>query len=187
MQIDPSQPRYQLTQTLEGLQIEIPARRQWLLIIFLSVWMCGWAVGEVTVIRQLTLGDGGEDDWFLMIWLAGWTVGGAWACLSILWPLFGKELITLGSGGIDYRVQLLGFGRNRSYASTHISGLRPVDFSSSWFGNQAMMQPPFFSPPIGPIAFDYGADTIRIARSLTEAEARILMATLRQRLPAALF
>lgn len=187
MPLEPAAPRYQLEQTIDGLRIAIAARRNWFMILFLSAWLGGWTMGEVSAIGQLASGNAEGNHLFLVFWLAGWTLGGAWAMTTLLWSLFGKEIVTVGSAGIAYRVEIFGLGRTRSYASNHISGLRPADFTSGGIMNPASTAPPFFGEPSGPIAFDYGADTVRLGRSLTEAEARLLMTKLRERLPAPLF
>lgn len=49
-------------------------------ILFLTFWMCMWAVGETTVLREILSGNGGG---FLIVWLAGWTLGGVFCALTI--------------------------------------------------------------------------------------------------------
>lgn len=49
-------------------------------LLLLLAWMCGWALGEVSVWRAILSGNGGG---FLIVWLAGWTVGGVFCAATI--------------------------------------------------------------------------------------------------------
>ena len=59
------------------------------------------------------------------------------------------------------------------------------EFSFDFFRNQRAAMPPLFGAGMGPIAFDYGQRSFRIAPSLDEAEARSLITILAERLPRA--
>jgi len=188
MHLDPALPRFQIEQTINGTQITIAAQRNLLVLAFLSVWLCGWLFGEITVASQLINADSATGpDLFNLIWLIGWTLGGAFALTTVLWQLCGKESVTISSDALLYRVHLLGIGRNRSYAMNHINGLRAVAYETSIFSNQAAMKPPFIGATTGPIAFDYGAQTMRILPSMNEGEARILIGKLKERIAARVF
>ena len=50
---------------------------RYLIILFLSFWLCGWFVGFVSAGKQIITGDGPTG--FLAFWLVGWTVGGLFA------------------------------------------------------------------------------------------------------------
>ncbi|HZV67344.1 MAG TPA: hypothetical protein VFG03_20860 [Telluria sp.] len=184
MHVEPALPRYQLERTPGGIRVAIPARRNWFVILFISVWLVAWAFGERSAIEQLTDPQKPSQGAFLFIWLIGWTLGGAWALLSVLWQMFGKEIIIVEHGVIVHSADILGIGRTRSYAANQVTRLRAVDYTSSMRSNQAAWKPPFFGAAAGPIAFDYGARSIRIAPSLDEAEARLLVPKLTERLPA---
>ncbi len=188
MQIDPNVPRFQIEQTIEGIRIAIPSRRNIFVLAFLSLWLCLWFSGETMAISQLTAADATSGpDLFLYFWLIAWTLGGGFALITLLWQLVGKEIVTIGNGALVYRVQIFGIGLDRSYAQTHITGMRTVEYVTSYFSNQSAIKPPFFGAVTGPIAFDYGARTMRILPSMDEAEARILLSKLKQQMPASVF
>ncbi|MGB9593008.1 MAG: hypothetical protein ACPL7R_02580, partial [Anaerolineae bacterium] len=68
-------PRYAVEDTFTALRITIPARRNWLLVLFLGFWLGGWATGEVVVGALLLRGqtpDVGEGAGmlFMAFWLA---------------------------------------------------------------------------------------------------------------------
>lgn len=184
MHVEPALPRYQIEHTASGIRVAVPARRSWFVILFLCVWFAGWIFGETSAISQLTDPQKKSADAFLFIWLIGWTLGGGWVLLTVVWQLFGKEIIMVEQGAIAHRAEILGIGRTWLYATNQVTHLRAVEFSSNMLSKQAAWKPPFFGDMGGPIAFDYGARSIRIAPSLDEAEARLLVHKLQGRLPA---
>ncbi len=45
-------------------------------IVFFSLWLCGWAVGEWFAIHAIVTNKfGGFDTLFMGVWVAGWTFG----------------------------------------------------------------------------------------------------------------
>lgn len=182
-QMQPALPRYELEQTPNGLSIVVPARRNLFVIVFLCAWLGGWAIGETSALSSLFNNETNRAGGFLSFWLIGWTLAGAWAVTTVLWQLFGKELITLTPGTLNHRVKILGFGRTRSFATSHITRLRAVDVVAPTFLRQRAYMPPFFREGDGPLVFDYGAKTIRMGQSLDEAEAHQLLARLNALLP----
>lgn len=108
------------------------------LILFLSVWLCGWAFGEVAVIGALShlFGFSGQTNvppalrdfssgaaavslsvfTFLLLWLTFWTVGGVAAIGTVLRTAFGRDLFTFqGDRWIVWRgVGPFGFEREFS-------------------------------------------------------------------------
>ena len=104
-----------------------------------------------------------------------WTLSGA-LCLYIwLWMIAGKETISLQSGILTIKLTLLGWTRVREYELQHISYLRvdPEPYDSE--GPRLAAVYPFRT---GPIAFEYGAKTIRFADGVSEAEADQILAEL---------
>ena len=183
MHISPEEPKFRLTSTVDGLQAVIPPKRSWFAIPFLTLWLCGWAFGEFQVIEQLLSPSEKTPVGFLALWLTGWTLGGIAVICTILWQLAGRELVTVSSSFLIHRVEALGLGRTRIYAAEKIKAFRATDFASGGLQNQQGMIPPFFGPGIGPVAFDYGAKTIRLAPSMDEAEAKVLVRELARGLP----
>src|SRR5215471_10799082 len=93
---------------------------------FLTVWLCGWAVGEwfglrlfASMVRTL-LGWSVLGPWlpplsgrmpsgvalpffivFVTLWLTLWTVGGIGAFLQIMTLLFGRDVVRWGPDGLE--------------------------------------------------------------------------------------
>lgn len=104
--------------TPQGLVINIPAAKNWFLILFVGFWLCGWAFGEVSVIHQLATGKTNGSGLFLIGWLGAWTVGGCFFISMWLWSIAGHEIISLTPTSLAIRRDILGFGRSREYMTS---------------------------------------------------------------------
>ena len=163
--------------TPEGLVINIPAAKNWPITLFIGLWLCGWAFGEVSVIHMLATGKTlGRGSLFLFGWLGAWTVGGYLAISLLLWSIAGHEIISLTPVSLVIRRDTLGFGRSREYDLPSVKKLRiagsPINYG--WTSpSQSMLG--------GTIAFDYGSKTFRFGGGLDEAEASQLIERLKSR------
>jgi hypothetical protein len=162
-----------------GLVINIPAAKNWFVILFVGFWLCGWAFGEVSVIHELATGKArGGVSLFMIGWLGAWTVGGCAAISFWLWSIAGHEIVSLTPTSLAIRRDILGFGWSREYDLPSVKNLRidTTDVNSRF--NRG------FSPQMrfgGTIAFDYGAKTFRFGGGVDEAEASQLIELLKSR------
>lgn len=178
--VAPANPRATTAETSSGLEIVVPAKKNWIIILFLGLWLCGWAMGVVVVATQFLSHDmPSEASVFLTVWLVGWTLGGAFALLVCCWSLAGKERMLLSSDRITLKREIFGWGRTREYELVHVRSLRasqspynPADFRSGFR---------FWGIGGGSIAFNHGSKTIRFAAGLDEAEAQSLVTRLLDR------
>jgi hypothetical protein len=174
-------------------RVSIPARRNLFVILFLGAWLGGWYFGAASALHQLTSSAGDGQKGFLYFWLAGWTLGGFFAVGVLLWTLFGREIIELRHDALVHRRSLLGLGRTRAYDLGAVKDLRLAP--TSWrigelsFSKLLDGKGPkpdfhrageFWGVSGGPIAFDYGARTIRCGAGVDEAEAKIILAELQR-------
>ena len=183
MEMVPQAARFRSDVTPDGYRVVIPARRNWFVLIFLCAWLGGWVFGELSASDELFRGGDKTPIGFLSFWLVGWTVGGIFAAATLLWQLAGREVIAVNSSILSYRAEAFGIGRTRLFRAPDVKNLRATDYAISTFGNQRTWYPPIIGSGFGPVAFDYGARTFRIAPSLDEAEARMLVGELSARLP----
>jgi len=183
MFVKPPSARHTQTEQAGGLAIRIPSRRNIFLFAFLSLWLCGWLAGEIAAPYAFFTAAHKEPGGaaFMLFWFCGWTVGGAFALYAWLWQLKGCQIITVSPDALSIRHELFGHGRTKHYDVSQIRHLRiapltydPADYRSAtafWgFGG-------------GAIAFDYGFRTFRFGAGVDEAEARIILETIVQRLP----
>lgn len=185
MQVTPESSRVQLTHTPEGLQAAVPAQRSVLALLFLLVWLGAWCFGEMQAIGQLFDPGDKTPSAFLALWLAGWTAAGLGAVGTLVWQFAGRELLTVNASSLAHRIEMLGLGVTRTYDAASIKALRATPDGGGSFARQQAWMPPFFGPPRGALAFDYGSRTIRLLASMDEAEAKALVPQLAARLPAA--
>ena len=181
MRVAPSERQSTVSQTPEGLLISIPSRRNIFLVLFLCLWLVGWGFGEIAACRELFDPQKNTADLFLAVWLTGWTLGGGAALYILSWMLAGREVVALRPDALVNRRILWGFDRAREYDLPQVKNLRvaPLVWNpSDW--NGALQ---FWGIGGGPIAFDYGAKTIRIASGIDEAEARLIVNELKSRYP----
>jgi hypothetical protein len=183
VKVEPSQPRWRLEEGAGSLTFVIPARRHWLVLLFLSLWILGWAIGELLVPARL-LGRSREagENLFMVVWLVAWTLGGLVAIYLWLWNLAGREIVTVREGTLAIRRAIDGLGRSREFDAAHIEGLRVA--SQLWNPWDPASRLRFWGVGGGTIAFDYGATTYRFGGALEEAEARQMVARLARALPA---
>ncbi len=96
-----------------GLGIIIPSKRQYFVLAFSSFWICAWTVGGISTISALLNTDEPlTAQTFVLFWLGGWALGWFSVATTILWQLFGKEVIIITSGAITiYKRLIFGFGK----------------------------------------------------------------------------
>lgn len=175
-----SDSRITIADTAEGLRIVMPCRRSLFVIGFLAFWICGWGVAEFMVAKQVVTGDAPPDgELFMLVWLGVWTLGGGVAIYAWLWQLMGKEMVVMRGQTFKIRLDIGGFGLDKEYDLVQMRDLRvgpivlsPVNVSSS-------LQ--LWGVGGGVIAFDYAGRTYRFGAGLDEAEAKQVMAAIKQR------
>ena len=118
--------------------LSIPTKRNFFLLVFLPAWLVGWAMGWGAAFSQLTSSSAkGPPELFLVAWLVAWTAGGVFAIWALAWSLAGREVVTLRPHELVIARKVLGLGRARQYAISHVANLRvapegynPFDFRS---------------------------------------------------------
>jgi hypothetical protein len=166
----PSKERAIISTRPNGLEIVIPSKKNIFLILFLSAWLVGWAVGEVSVPTQFIKGVKDTSALiFLSAWFIAWTIGGGFTIYIWLWNISGKERITINNLSLIVKRELFNHGREKEYEITHISNLRVSAQPFNPFNFSASLQ--FWGVGGGVLAFDYGARTYRFGSGVDEAEA----------------
>jgi hypothetical protein len=167
--------------------------------LFLLMWLCGWAVGEVLVIGMLgnslvqSLG-GGENFFagqniFLLFWLLFWTLGGGFALYTVAMQLAGREVIEVGHESIKIAKKAFGLGFGKTYNAINIDNLR-VDESLPQFANALAQLPPVVArfgqgavTAGGALVFEYGGTSVHFGIGLSLDEARSLLEDIVRRYP----
>lgn len=173
--------RSNISDTPDGLTISIPSGKNWFIIIFLTIWLAGWIVGEITAPLSLFWAEDPGDRFFTITWLIGWTIAGSFFIFVWLWSIFGKEIITVNSVYLVIKRDILGWGKLRQYQVSHIKDIRVSTFFSFPWSFESSMQ--FWGIGGGLIAFDYGPRTYRFASGVDEAEAKEILKSIFNRFP----
>lgn len=164
--------------------ILVQKERSIFLMLFLPVWLTGWAVGEFFALRELlVVGDSKTPKSFLTIWLVGWTIGGLLAGVSWLWNTFGDEKVFIQS---DLLTCDKGVGRFRRKQSVNINDIIEVRFSPP------VVKPMSFSSNLQQWGIGNGSivitttniQVIRFGRALEEIETQPIIDEIRRQLAA---
>jgi hypothetical protein len=163
-----------------GLEIVIPAKRNWFITLFIGAWLCGWLVGEIMAPTSFLLGarDAGTR-LFIVAWFVMWTIGGGFAIYIFLWSLVGRERVLVSSSLLTIKREVFGLGRLREYELAHVSDVRVSPRTYNPFDFRSGLQ--FWGVGGGAIAFDHGAATVRFGAALEEGEAKSIVARMRSR------
>ena len=171
-----------VTESVDGLAVSIPAKRNLFVLVFLTFWLIGWAFGEVTVpLQLLNPQEPNVPTTFLLAWLGMWTIGGGAAISIWAWMQFGQERVVLGSTALVIGRRVSGMTRSKEYdlsAATNLQ-LSSIGPTHSGAGSKNL----FSGIAGGALQFDYRSKTIRFGAGLEEAEAKRICAQLIKRRP----
>lgn len=176
--VSPSSGRAKITDRGADLQIIIPSKKSFFLILFLTAWMGGWVMGENFAVRSLFHPKGESQlDYFLWFWLIGWTIGGAFALLGLLWLVAGREILTISNSRLVLERRIFALGTKREYEISSVKSIR-VNPNEGLYANRSAAG--MFGINSGSIAFDYGMKTVRFG-AVDEAEASHIIEQLKNR------
>lgn len=160
--------RTKVTPIESGLELEMPARRSVSSVAFSSLWLVIWAVIGCFFISHR--GGGGDDSiGGSLAMLLLWSALGAPAIFAWLWNVAGKERLCLSPDRISFRLEMFRMGIGNHYDPSLVLNFRAVDVPSTtatWFWTA-----PVTIAAGGPLAFDYGARTVRFGAGIDYAEA----------------
>jgi hypothetical protein len=165
----------------DRMEVVIPGKKNYFLLVFFSVWLFGWFFGETTT--AASIGNDTGPDLFLLVWLTGWTLGGIFVFSTILFMLLGKEVIEAGQGVISIHNKALFFLSPKVYDLNEVKHIRAAEEFSMYHGfqfgrRQNGLRSTFNS---GTVKFDYGLKTVKFGNDLDEAEARYIIERLKDK------
>jgi hypothetical protein len=183
MTVTPPGRRSATRRTPEGLEISIPAKRNIFVFTFLFPYLIGWGIGEATFVGILFNGTSDVPHLLVGAWVAFWTFSGGVALYVWFWMLKGREILALQPDVLIVRREIWGVGQgeSREYLLRHLKNLRVASNTGNpldWTGSLQS-----WGLRGGPVAFDYGSQTIRVANGVDESEAREILRELKQQYP----
>lgn len=103
--VQPFPMRSQVSEASGDLLISIPPKRGWV-VLFFMVWLTFWTYAGIqtgqNLIKHFSL--------FSSIWMVGWAFGELWASYAILYSLAGRETILANSETLTRTTKILGVG-----------------------------------------------------------------------------
>ena len=187
--IEPYKPRAKIAEAGNALQIEIPfcpkGFMAWLMwSLFTTFLLAAWFA--LVVILAIFMKAPTQDKppflftaVFVMVWLFVTLVfSGAWLQMT-----FGREIITVTLQ--ELTLWRRPFGQQRRYRLAEVKNFRVLEDVFSVFPVWYFWPMWYFwwvgYPFAGVLAFDYGAGTVRFGANLDPAEARQIVALLKER------
>lgn len=171
--VETSESRITIRESLDGLGIYNPARRNVAVILFLMLWLAGWSFGECFALSQILRGGNVVASAFLLVWATFWTLGGLGALAVLLWNLFGSERLFITGGMLVHSRGFGPFRRKRAYPVGQVNSFR-VDTR----GNPAAG-----AVPLGAVAYQAGGGARSFGVGMTREEAEASLAAIRRALP----
>jgi hypothetical protein len=174
------QPRVSIDRSGGRLRAVARHRAHYAVGAFLSLWLGGWAIGEVFAVRLLLSGKLPIlPALFVLLWAAGWTFFGYGAFWTMAWHLAGREEIEVEGGKLSLAVAAGPLRSSQRYDAREIRNLRHDPSVSSSIARALGTA----RPEHGAIAFEYRARTVRFGAELERDEAELVLDMIRERLP----
>jgi hypothetical protein len=139
----------------------------------MGAWFAMWlTIGSVMFWAFNTLHLNQQEKLIVIIFLCFWLYYAYKVGRSLLWLIWGKELIKIDSDGLTYKKSIRGFGKSSNYFLENLekmevifpkeNSIQAVWENSPWIQNAERIQ------------FQYISKNIRFAKKLTEKEANLL-------------
>jgi hypothetical protein len=167
-------------ETISGLDIIIPAKRNYFVMFFLMFWGAGWLMGEFTAIALMIRADNSFERWMMPIWLIPWSIAGFFVIRIVLWMLIGKEVLRFERGNLTVSKRNGLLIKPKTFDLREMRHIRVAETGDNFPG--MAMQKGMWLGSVGnrgAIKFDYGLKTVRVGENIDEAEARFIINTLR--------
>lgn len=175
--VQPAQAIHASFQDQNGFQVMIPTRKRIFLIVFLSIWLAGFAFMGCGIFGiSLANSQGSIMDFFIgdadtLFGIPFWTVISGVFFLILLWQVRGHEVVTINKEGINLRKEVFSkVGWSNYYSREYMKDFRIAPYIPALFGWGRSLH--HYGLAGGFLAFDYGAKTIHFGAGVDEAEAK---------------
>ena len=157
----------------EQLILHIPSRQSSAQVPYLLIWLIVCLFGCLTAVSTLNRVSLGRH-LFMLAWVIFWMTSGLFAITTLLWLLFGEEVIVLSDEQLSIKRQIFGVGKTKSFDTGRINDFRVLSHPAaptvcnSHRGNQI----PLLWKMTGPMTFAYDTQTYRFGDGVDKAEAQ---------------
>lgn len=170
----------------DGVEIVIPTKTNWLLVLVLSFWMLAWSGGVIALLAASILRSGDNNTAPLPVvalFLCIWCVPGFFVVRIWLWNIMGKEVITFSQGVLTLDKKNLIFYKTKAYSLADAKNFRVQEDPVTTMMPFGMMRSGnlWRLSNTGTLRFDYGMETKKFAAGIDEAEAFYILQRLREK------
>lgn len=161
--------RISIIQGDKYIQVEIKAKRNWLLLFLFSLVAIGWLTGSIAKFYQMFIDSAGSEQISSIGELAAWLVFGLIFAYLTSWLAFGKEIVKLTKDSISIKRVIFGFGGVKNYQLKDIDHFRRDKYTGSRFSLAYSLE--IWGVAGGNLAFDYqGKKTHKFGLLLEEKD-----------------
>jgi len=172
----PKTGRATISEGFNSLQITIPAKKNYLMIVMPVI-----SIGMFFVIVPADFFKNMQHDSFFVFFGILWLVVGLSTVLrTVFWTLAGKEVIKAEDGTITIQRKGDLLSRTRSYNLSEACNFRAEENNSAENNNVLNNFTSDFKG-IGTICFEYGVKTIRFGEGLSQAEGNYIIQKLKDK------
>lgn len=181
-----------------GVRVVLPSRRRVLSIIWFGLFIPyslafvgGILVvfGGVLLSAQHSFSSWPDNFWgflisniFFLIFLSFTLLLSGFSVYQFLWEIKGREIIEISNTKFSISRQLFRWKPTDEYNQKELKDLRAVSLGDMRFNHQIVFWQKI-KRKYGNIAFDYGAKTYHFGEDIDEAEAKMIIAVLKEYLP----
>jgi len=168
-----------IEKTFNELNIIIPSKKNWFVLLFGTVWIGGLFIGLVSVLAFSFFSEigGFGVDAFMIIWFMGWVVGVLVITPILLWGYFGQERFTTNRNEILFEKTVFGIGQKNRLNISEVKNFRTELGNAYWLGGNNWA---FWGLGAGEIKFDYGLKTYSFGLGVDDAEANYIVGLLKE-------
>lgn len=174
--------RATVQQTLQHLHISIPSKKNWLALLFGTVWLGGWLFALLNTLSIFS--DSGDDETkieaFIIIWIILWVLGGLFVIGMLLWGYFGKETLQVKRNEVFFQRSIFGLGPKKIFQASEVKNIRFHPVEVNFFNRQNAWA--VWGLGSGKLQFDYGMRTYSLGLGLDDAEVHYLIGVLEEQL-----
>jgi hypothetical protein len=185
--VEPPKGRAKIADLGESVRIEIPLRHgiiDWLSLLFIFVFLVLWVAMPISVWIRMASQPKSENPpiFFLFLLMLLWAIGAVCfgtLCSQILMQmLMGREEILVTPQELS--IKRRPFGKQLRYRLSEVKNLRVLEDLFSAVSEPWLIWGMWWMGR-GAIAFDYGMSTVRFGAGIEVAEARKIVALIKER------
>lgn len=165
--------RISIKRSVEGLSIVILSLADKTKNRLLLTWLILWSVGGLIVLSQYFLLTDPNTKIAIIVWLCFWLYF-EWKILNAyLWRRAGKEIIKIRENKLQYKRDISGKGKVKTYATDYIKDLRITEPKENSFFES--LNNSYWVIAGEKLAFDYYGTEIKLGIQLDDKEAKELL------------